>query len=155
MLMADVIEPSNSPWSAPVVMMKKKDGSLRFCIDKRKLNQVTKRDVYPLPRCDEILEAMSGAAFFTRLDLVRGYWQIDVDESSREKTAFSTPEGQFQFKRMPFGLTNGQASFQRAMNSILHGLNWKDCLVYLDDVIIFAKNLEEHNRRLDAVLERL
>lgn len=155
MLMADVIEPSNSPWSAPVVMVKKKDGSLRFCIDYRKLNQVTKRDVFPLPRCDEILEAMSGAAFFTHLDLVRGYWQIDVDEASREKTAFSTPEGHFQFKRMPFGLTNAPASFQRAMNSILHGLNWKDCLVYLDDVIIFAKNLEEHNRRLDSVLERL
>ena len=93
MVMSDVIEPSNSPWSPPVVMVIKKDGSLRFCIDYRKLNQVKKRDVYPLPRCDEILEAMSGGAFFTHLDLVRGYCQIDVDEASREETAFSTPEG--------------------------------------------------------------
>ena len=109
--MADVIEPLNSPWSDPVVMVKKKDGSLRFCFNYRKLNQVTKRDVYPLPRCEEILEAMSGAAFFTHLDLVGGYWQIDVDETSREKTAFSTSEGHFQFKRMPFRPTNAAASF--------------------------------------------
>ena len=91
--MADVIEPSNLPWSAPVVMVKRKDGWLRFCTDYWKLNQVTKGDAYPLSMCDEILEAMSRAAFFTHLDFVRGYWQIDVDEASREKTAFSTPEG--------------------------------------------------------------
>ena len=97
MVMSDVIEPSNSPWSPPVVMVIKKDGSLRFCIDYRKLNQVTKGDAYPLSMCDEILEAMSRAAFFTHLDFVRGYWPIDVDEASREKTAFSTPEGHFQF----------------------------------------------------------
>ena len=98
---------------------------------------------------------MSGAAFFTHLDLVGGYWQIDVDETSRENAAFSTSEGHLQFKRMPFRPTNAAASFQRAINCILHGLNWKDCLIYLDDVIIFAKNLEELNRQLDAVPERL
>ena len=98
---------------------------------------------------------MSGAAFFTHLDLVGGYWQIDVGEASRENTAFSTSEGHLQYKRIPFRPTNAAASFQRAINSILHGLNWKYCLIYLDDVIIFAKNLEELNRQLDAVLERL
>ena len=136
-------------------MVKKKDGTLRFCLDYRKLNEVTTKDLYPLPRCDDVLEAMSGATFFSHLDLVRGYWQIGVEENDREKTAFSTSEGHFQFKRMPFGLTNAPATFQRAMNSILHGLTWTDCLVYLDDIVIFGKNLEEHHRRLELVLRRL
>ena len=116
---------------------------------------MTKKDVYPLPRCDDVLESLAGAAFFTHLDLVRGYWQIGVKEKEREKTAFSTPEGLFQFKRMPFGLTNVPATFQRAMNTILNGLTWTDCLVYLDDIIIFGRSLEEHNQRLEAVLDRL
>ncbi|CAB3989094.1 Retrovirus-related Pol poly from transposon, partial, partial [Paramuricea clavata] len=135
MLASDVIEPSTSPWSAPVVLVRKKDGSERFCIDYRKLNAITKKDVFPLPRCDEILESLSGAAYFTHLDLVRGYWQIKVAEQDREKTAFSAPDGHFQFKRMPFGLTNAPATFQRAMNTILAGLCWTDCVVYLDDII--------------------
>ena len=155
MLASNVIEASESPWSAPVVMVRKKDGTLRFCVDYRKLNQVTKKDVYPLPRCDDVLEALSGAIFFTHLDLVRGYWQLGVNKVDREKTAFSTPEGHFQFKRMPFGLTNAPATFQRAMNTILNGLTWTDCLVYLDDIVIFARDFQEHNRRLEAVLERL
>ena len=101
MMASDVIEPSSSPWSAPVALIKKKDGSERFCIDHRKLNSITKKDVYPLPRYDEILESLSGEAYFTHLDLVRGYWQIKVAEKDREKTAFSTPDEHYQFKRMP------------------------------------------------------
>ena len=155
MLNSDIIEPSNSPWCSPVVLVAKKDGSRRFCVDYRKLNEVTRKDVYPLPRCEEILHALSGAAYFTHLDLVRGYWQIGVKEEDREKTAFSTPDGHYQFKRMPFGLTNAPATFQRTMNTILHGLNWLDCLVYLDDIIIFAGTLEQHHRKLESVLERL
>ena len=89
----------------------KKDGNLRFCVDYRKLNQVTKKDVYPLPRCDDALEALSGAILYTHLDLVRGYWQLGVNKVDREKTAFSTPEGHFQFKRVPFGLINAPATF--------------------------------------------
>ena len=147
-------EPSSPPWSAPVVLVKKKDSSERFCIDHRKLNSITKKDVYPLPRCEEILES-SGGAYFTHLDLVRGYWQIKVAEKDREKTAFSTPDEHYQFKRMPFGLTNAPATFQRAMNSIFAGLSGIDCLVYLDDIVVNGRTLAEHNQRLVNVLEKL
>ena len=155
MLNSDIIEPSNSPWCSPVVLVAKKDGSRRFCVDYRKLNEVTRKDVYPLPRCEEILHALSGAEYFTHLDLVRGYWQIGAKEEDREKTAFSTPNSHYQFKWMPFGLTNAPATFQRTMNTILHDLNWLDCLVYQHDIIIFAGTLEEHHWKLESVLERL
>lgn len=155
MIKSDVIEHSNSPWSAPVVLVKKKDGTGRSCIDCRKLNEITRKDVYPFPRCEEILESLAGTAYFTHLDLVRGYWQIKVVKEDREKTAFSTPDGHFQFKRMPFGLTNAPATFQRVMNTILAGLSWTDCLVYLDDIIVFGKTLTEHNRSIEEVLTRL
>ena len=155
MMASDVIEPSSSPWSAPVALIKKKDGGERFCIDYRKLNSITKKDVYPLPRCDEILESLSGGAYFTHLDLVRGYWQIKVAEKDREKTAFSTPDEHYQFKRIPFGLTNAPATFQRAMNSIFAGLSGIDCLVYLDDIVVNGRTLAEHNQRLVNVLEKL
>ena len=155
MMASDVIEPSSPPWSAPVVLVKKKDSSERFCIDHRKLNSITKKDVYPLPRCDEILESLSGGAYFTHLDLVRGYWQIKVAKKDREKTAFSTPDEHYQFKRMPFGLTNTPATFQRPMNSIFAGLSAIDCLVYLDDIVVNGRTLAEHNQRLVNVLEKL
>ena len=156
MMASDVIEPSSSPWSAPVALIKKKDGDERFCIDYRKLNSITKKDVYPLPRCDEILELLSRGVPSTRLDLdlVRGYWQIKVAEKDREKTAFSTPNEHYQFKRMPFGLTNASATFQRAMNSIFAGLSMIDCLVYLDDIVVNGRTLAEHNQRLVNVLEK-
>ena len=152
---SDVIEPSSPPWSAPVVLVKKKDSSERFCIDHRKLNSITKKDVYPLPRCDEILESLSGGAYFTHLDLVRGCWKIKVAKKDREKTAFSTPDEHYQFKRMPFGLSNAPATFQRAMNSIFAGLSAIDCLVYLDDIVVNGRTLAEHNQRLVNVLEKL
>lgn len=154
-LSCDIIEPSTSPWNSSVVLVAKKDGTQRFCIDYRKLNEVTKKDVYPLPRCEDILHALSGSAYFTHFDLVRGFWQIGVKEEDKEKTAFSTVDGHYQFKRMPFGLTNAPATFQRAMNTILYGLNWQDCLVYLDDIVIFARTLGEHHQKLNSVLQRL
>ena len=155
MLEAEIIEPSDSPWSSPVVLVAKPDGSQRFCVDYRALNSVTKRDLYPLPRCDDILESLSGAQWFCHLDLLRGYWQIDVAEEDREKTAFATPDGLYQFRKLSFGLTNAPACFMRAMHLILKGLCWSDCLVYLDDIIVFGRTLQEHRERLSLVLSRL
>ena len=155
MLEADITEPSDSPWSSPVVLVAKPDGSQCFCVDYRALNSVTKRDLYPLPRCDDILESLSGAQWFSHLDLLRGYWQIDVAEKDREKMAFATPDGLYQFRKLSFGLTNAPACFMRAMHLILRGLCWSDCLVYLDDIIVFGRTLQEHRERLSLVLSRL
>ena len=155
MLEAQIIEPSESPWSSPVVLVAKPDGTQRFCVDYRALNKVTKRDLYPLPRCDDILESLAGAQWFSHLDLLRGYWQIDVAEEDREKTAFATPDGLYQFRKLSFGLTNAPACFMRAMHLTLKGLCWSDCLVYLDDIIIFGRTLQEHRERLSLVLSRL
>ncbi len=106
-------------------------------------------------QADDILESINDAKYFSHFDLVKGYWQIPLDDEAIEKTAFSTTNGHYQFRRLPFGLTNAPATFQRAMDVILTGLAWTDCLVYLDDVVIFASTLEEHRDRLDRVLTRL
>lgn len=155
MLEDDVIQPSKSPWSSPVVLVKKKDGSLRFCVDYRKLNQVTKKDVYPLPRIDDSLDRLRNARYFSSMDLKSGYWQIEVDPRDREKTAFVTPDGLYEFKVLPFGLCSAPATFQRLMDTVLSGLKWKTCLVYLDDVIVFSATFHEHLERLKAVLQAI
>ncbi|KAL5505636.1 hypothetical protein EMCRGX_G007100 [Ephydatia muelleri] len=118
MLKRDIIQPSSSPWSSPIVLVRKKDGSLRFCVDYRKVNAVTKKDAYPLPRVDETLDTLSGSQWFSTLDLLSGYWQVEMSPTDREKTAFSTPEELYEFKVMPFGLCNAP-TFQRLMDSVL------------------------------------
>lgn len=155
MLQQGVIQPSSSPWSSPVIMVKKKNGSWRFCIDYRKLNAATHRDAYPLPRVDATLDSLAGSTFFTTLDLASGYWQVDVAPHDKEKTAFSTSKGHFEFNVMPFGLTNAPATFQRLMECTLAGLVGDQCLIYLDDVIIFSSTFEQHLNRLASVLDRL
>ncbi len=155
MLNAGVIEPSSSPWSSPVVLVRKKDNSVRFCIDYRKLNRITRKDVYPLPRIDDVLDSLAGSSVFSILDLYKGYWQVPVREDDKEKTAFVTPDGLFQFRQMPFGLCNAPASFQRLMDTVLAPLKWLTCLVYMDDIIIFSAGFEEHLVRLRAVLEAI
>ena len=112
MLENKVIRPSTSPWSSPIIMVRKNDGSWRFCIDFRKLNSVTHKDAYPLPRIDETLESFAGSTIFSTLDLASGYWQVELEEPDKEKTAFSTTEGHFEFNVMPFGLTNAPSSFK-------------------------------------------
>ena len=116
MLQKDVIQPSASPWASPVVLVQKKDGTMRFCIDYRKLNAVTRKDAYPLPRIDETLEALGGSKWFSTL--------VEVSEQDRLKTAFSTREGLFELKVMPFGLCNAPATFQRLMDMVLAGVKW-------------------------------
>ena len=116
---------------------------------------MTRKDAYPLPRIDDTLDSLGGAKYFTTLDLQSGYWQVDVDPRSRDKTAFSTPFGLYQFKRMPFGLTNAPATFQRLMEVVLRGLSPLICLVYLDDIIIFSRTFDEHVESLRLVLECL
>ncbi|GFX50886.1 hypothetical protein TNCV_2732371 [Trichonephila clavipes] len=155
MLDEGIVQPSESPWSSPVVLVRKKDGSWRFCVDYRKLNSVTKKDVYPLPRIDDTLDCLKGAKFFSSMDLRSGYWQIEIDEADREKTAFITPEGLYEFKVMPFGLCNAPATFERMMDNLLRHFKWTMCLCYLDDIIVFSETFEDHLIRLRLVLKCL
>lgn len=150
-----VIEKSSSPWSSPVVLVLKKDGSMRFCVDYRKLNDVTKKDSYPLPRIDDTLDTLSGANIFSTLDLKSGYWQVAIQEEDREKTAFTAGNGLYQFAVMPFGLCNAPATFERLMEHVLRGLNWRTCLVYLDDIIVLGRTFNEHLKNLQQVLQTI
>lgn len=155
MLERGVIEPSKSPWASPVVLVSKKDGSLRFCVDYRKLNAITKLDVFPLPRIDDSLDALAHTQYFTTLDLASGYWQVPMEPQSQEKTAFCTPSGLYEFRVMPFGLCNAPATFQRLMESVLGGLARNSCMVYLDDILVIGKSFSEHLQNLRQVLVRL
>ena len=135
---------SHSPWGAAVLFAKKKDGSLRLCVDYRALNALTRKNRYPLPRMDELLDMVQGATVFSKLDLKSGYNQIALSEEEMAYTAFLTHMGQFEYTVVPFGLCNAPSVFQQAMNKTLHGLVGKFCVVYLDDVLIFSKTKADH-----------
>jgi Reverse transcriptase (RNA-dependent DNA polymerase) len=155
MLKAEVIESATSEWASQFVLVAKPDGSTRFCVDYRKLNAITVRYSYPLPRMDECIDSLGDAKIFTTLDCNSGYWQIPVRPEDRENTIFTSHEGLYWFLRMPFGLRNAPATFQSFVDITLSGLTWKSCLVYLDDIIIFQKTPAEHMAHPDAVLHRL
>nr|VZI13897.1 unnamed protein product [Spirometra erinaceieuropaei] len=155
MLDRHVIRPSSSPWASPIVLVKKKDGYLRLCVDYRKLNAVTVKDSFPLPRIDTTLEALAGAACFSTLDLQSGCWQVEMAPEDRPKTAFSIPSGLYEIETMPFGLANAPATFQRLMASVLRNLCPTACLVYLDDVIVHGSTVESHLDNLQTVFNRL
>lgn len=155
LLDSQVIRESSSPYASPIVLVRKKDGSLRMCVDYRQLNSKTRKDAFPLPRIEESLDALSGAQWFSTLDLASGYNQVPVTEHDRPKTAFCTPFGLFEFNRMPFGLCNAPSTFQRLMERMFGAQHCQSLLLYLDDIIVFASSVESQLSRLDLVLTRL
>ena len=156
MLDLGAIRPSNSPWASAIVLVRKKDGRLRFCIDLRKLNNRMVKDAYSLPRIESILDSLGGAQIFSTLDLKAGYWQVEMAEECKAYTAFTCgPLGFYECDTMPFGATNAPATFQRLMHDCLGELNMNWCIVYLDDIIIFSDTKEEHLKRLEAVFQKL
>ena len=155
MLEEGQIEHSVSTWSAPTVLVTKKDGTTRFCVDYRRLNARMKKDVFPLARIDDSLNSLSGQAWFSTLDLASGYWQVRLSEEAKPKTAFATHSGLFQFAVMPFGLCNAPATFERLMSQVMRGLHWKRCLVYIDDILVFGNDFESALLSLELVLNRV
>ena len=149
MLRVEVIELAQSAWASPVVIVPKQDGTYHFCVDYRRLYAVTIRDVYPLPRMDDYIDSLGEASVFTTLDCNSGYWQITIREEDRDKTAFTSHAGTFRFIGIPFGLTDAPATFQRTIDILLSRCRWQSFLVYLDDIIIFSKNKEDHLRHVE------
>lgn len=150
---AGIIEPSRSEWAFPIVVVRKKSGDIRICIDYRKLNKVTQGDAYPMPRIDDILDSLGQAKYLTTLDLAKGYWQVPVDPKDRVKTAFVSPRGLYQFKVMPFGLCGAPATFQRLMDRVTKDLNYVNA--YLDDLVIFSETWTDHLDHVVTTLKRL
>ena len=151
----DIIEYSRSPWSSPVVPVRKKDNSIRLCVDYRQLNRVTKADRFPLPNMSELVYGLFGVKFFTLLDLRKGYYQVPLHPDSRECTAFSTSYNHYQCKRLPFGLKNAPGAFQREMQTVLQDFDRKQVVIYIDDVLIMSRSYEEHVQLVGRVLDTL
>ena len=154
-LKAGQMEPATGPWASRVVIVRKHDGTPRFCIDYRDLNKVTVKDVYPLPRIDDTLDRLQGSCYFSSLDLASGYWQVPVFPKHRYKTAFITHRGLHQFKVMPFGLCNAPATFQRMIDLLLAGFSWEFVMAYIDDIIIFSVTFVLHLKHLQLVFDKL
>ena len=156
MLEKGIIEPANSEWASPILLVPKSDGTLRFCIDYRRLNAVTKHDAFPLPNINDCLSSLgNNSKFFSTVDCYHGYWQVEMDPKSQDKAAFTTHRGLFKPKVLPFGPRGGVAHFSRVMSALLGSLQWKMLLIYLDDLLIFSDTFEEHLRRLDLVFKIL
>jgi len=156
MLEADIIEPSRSEWSTPIVMVRKPNGTYRFCLDFRKLNSVSKKDAYPLPYMNAILDKLRSARYISTIDLSQAYFQIPLERSSRELTAFTVPgKGLFHFKRMPYGLTGAPATFQRLLDRLIGPEMEPHAFAYLDDIVVVTQTFDEHLEWLKRVLNRI
>lgn len=155
LLDSQVIKESSSPYASPIVLVQKKDGGVRLCVDYRRLNAKTRKDAFPLPRIEESLDGLVGAKWFSTLDLASGYNQVEMAEKDRAKTAFCTPFGLFEFNRMPFGLCNAPSTFQRLMERMFGDCRYQSVLLYLDDVIVFSSSIQQHLERLEVVFSRL
>ncbi|CAF1317570.1 unnamed protein product [Rotaria sordida] len=155
MIQTNQIRPSNSPWSSPVIIHKKKDGGIRFLVDYRKLNSVTKKDCFPQPTTEELLHRLGGHRFYTKLDLKSGYFQLPIHEKDKEKTAFITQDGLWEFNVLPQGIMNGPPTFQRTMHNLLGYGRWDYVMVYLDDILIFSRSFDEHKKHLNEILSIL
>jgi hypothetical protein len=154
-----IIRDSSSNWCSPVLLIKKilPDNSVkyRFCIDLRKVNDATLKDCYALPRIDELVDALCGAKMFSSMDIDRAFWQVAMAEDDKHKFAFKIDGRLYEPNVMPFGSKNAPSTFQRLMDKILRGMTWKQCLVYIDDILVFANTFEEHCNRLDSVLSKI
>jgi len=149
------IRPSTSPWGSPVLFVKKKDGTMRLCVDYRALNDATVKDTFPLPLIDDIMNDTHGAKIFSKIDLAQAYHQIRMKDSDISKTAFTTKNGSYEYTVMPFGLCNAPSVFQRAITQALEGLIGITCVAYLDDILIYSKNEEQHDKHVREILDRL
>ncbi len=145
--------PSQSPWSSPCILVPKSDSTYRFCTDYRKINAVTKPDSFPLPRMEDCVDRVGSAHYVTKLDLLKGYWQVPLTSRASEISAFVTPDNFLQYSVMAFGMRNAPSTFQRLMNRVLSGVS--DCEVYLDDVVVYSNSWEDHLAKLDVVFGRL
>jgi hypothetical protein len=156
MLRNNIIRPSTSPFACPILLVaKKEEGQMRFCVDYRPLNNVTVKDRYPIPNIQLIIDSLHGAKYFSTLDLLSGYWQIEIEEKHKYKTAFICEYGLYEFNCMPFGLCNAPSTFQREMNTLFKDVLYEFVLVYLDDIIVFSKTRDEHIRHLRIVFDLL
>lgn len=155
-----IIVPSKSPWNAPLLVVPKKpdnEGKIKYrvCVDFRKLNSISTGDAYPLPNIADILDQLGKSKYYTTLDLAQGYYQVKMHPDHQEKTAFSTDTGHYEFTRVPFGLKGAPATFQRLMNNVLMGITGIKALVYLDNIIVYAASIVEHEKKLTEVFDRI
>jgi hypothetical protein len=150
-----VVKPSKSSWASPLCLVRKTDGSVRWCIDYRRLNDCTVKDAYPLSKISMCLDCLANASVFSVMDLQSGYWELQRAPEDRHKTAFITKYGLFEYTKMPFGLCNASSTYQRCMELIFRGMQWKTLLIYLDAIILYSSNLDDHFDQINEVLSRL